>query len=141
MRRNHLDALLAQLLVEGVAIVGSIADQVLGPGFDHVEVKTKLHQDRAQAVATPLINAINSRRLIRYFHANGPVLHAQHSSTLRRVGVLMKSVGGRSGGPAPDRDIARSLYNVLVFEACKILTYLSDLRSAGCTCSLDFLAR
>src|SRR5215475_5472551 len=39
MRRDHLDAVLAQLLVEWIAVVGAIADQILRLGLDHVEVE------------------------------------------------------------------------------------------------------
>src|SRR6516225_11655177 len=39
MRRDHLDAVLAQLLIEWIAIVGAIANQILRLGLDHVEVK------------------------------------------------------------------------------------------------------
>src|SRR5262249_44148832 len=38
MRRDHLDAVLAQLLIEWIAIVGAIANQILRLGLDHVEV-------------------------------------------------------------------------------------------------------
>src|SRR5262249_49972050 len=37
MRRDHLDAVLAQLLIEWIAIVGAIANQILRLGLDHVE--------------------------------------------------------------------------------------------------------
>src|SRR5262249_12374029 len=39
MRRDHLDAVLAQLLIEWTAIVGAIANQILRLGLDHVEVE------------------------------------------------------------------------------------------------------
>src|SRR5215831_3868053 len=39
MRRDHLDAVLAQLLIEWIAIVGAIANQILRLGLDHVEVE------------------------------------------------------------------------------------------------------
>jgi hypothetical protein len=39
MRGDHLNALPAQLLIEGIAIVGAIADEVFGLGLDHVEVE------------------------------------------------------------------------------------------------------
>src|SRR5256885_4087476 len=44
MRRDHLDAVLAQLLIEWIAVVGAIADQILRLGLDHVEVEAKLYQ-------------------------------------------------------------------------------------------------
>src|SRR6516164_5646611 len=44
MRRDHLDAVLAQLLIEWIAVVGAIADQILGLGLDHVEVEAQLYQ-------------------------------------------------------------------------------------------------
>ena len=44
MWRNHLDAVASQLLVQGIAVVGAVADQILRLGFDHVEVEAELHQ-------------------------------------------------------------------------------------------------
>src|SRR5215510_8043464 len=44
MRRDHLDAVLAQLLIEWIAVVGAIADQILRLGLDHVEVEAQLYQ-------------------------------------------------------------------------------------------------
>ena len=44
VRRDHLDAVVAQLLIERIAVIGAIADQILGLGFDHVEVEAQLHQ-------------------------------------------------------------------------------------------------
>ena len=37
MRRDHLDAVPPQLLVQRIAVIGAIADQVLRLGLDHVE--------------------------------------------------------------------------------------------------------
>jgi len=42
--RDHLDAVSAQLLVQGIAVVGAVTDQILRLGFDHVEVEAQLHQ-------------------------------------------------------------------------------------------------
>src|SRR5262245_13012575 len=39
MWRDHLDAVLAQLLIEWIAILGAIANQILRLGLDHVEVE------------------------------------------------------------------------------------------------------
>src|SRR6201997_1798722 len=44
MRRDYLDAFLAQLLIEWIAVVGAIADQILRLGLDHVEVEAQLYQ-------------------------------------------------------------------------------------------------
>jgi hypothetical protein len=44
MRRDHLDAVSAQLLVQGIAVVSAVTDQILRLGFDHVEVEAQLHQ-------------------------------------------------------------------------------------------------
>src|SRR6516164_5015923 len=44
MRRDHLDAVSPELLVQRIAVIGTIADQVLRLGLDHVEVKAQLHQ-------------------------------------------------------------------------------------------------
>src|SRR5947208_10086092 len=44
MRRDHLDAVLAQLLMVWIAVVGAIADQIFRLGLDHVEVEAQLYQ-------------------------------------------------------------------------------------------------
>src|SRR5262249_27016337 len=40
MRRDHLDAVLSQLRIQRIAVIGTIADQVFRLGLDHVEVET-----------------------------------------------------------------------------------------------------
>src|SRR6266568_6689577 len=50
MRRDHLDAVLAQLLIQWIAVVSAIADQVLRLGFDHVKVEAQLHQTHLMMV-------------------------------------------------------------------------------------------
>src|SRR4030095_8503329 len=42
--RDHLDAVSTQLLIQRIAIVGAITDQILRLCFDHVEVEAQLHQ-------------------------------------------------------------------------------------------------
>src|SRR3954464_6146150 len=44
MRRDHLNALLAQFFVQPIAIVSAVADEVLRLGLDHVEVEAELYQ-------------------------------------------------------------------------------------------------
>lgn len=44
MRRDHVDAVLLEIVIEPVAIVGAIADEMFGLGLQHVEVETELHQ-------------------------------------------------------------------------------------------------
>jgi hypothetical protein len=39
MRRDHLDAILSQFLIKWVAVIGTIANQILWLGCDHVEVE------------------------------------------------------------------------------------------------------
>ena len=56
VRSNHLDALFSKLLVERVAVVGAITDQILRPCFDHVEVEAQLHE-RVFANPLPLVIA------------------------------------------------------------------------------------
>ena len=41
--RDLLDAVSAQLLVQGIAVVGAVTDPILWLGFDHVEVEAQLH--------------------------------------------------------------------------------------------------
>jgi len=40
MRRDHLDAVLSQLRIQRIAVIGAIANQIFRLGFDHVEVET-----------------------------------------------------------------------------------------------------
>jgi hypothetical protein len=42
--RDHLDAVSTQFLIQRIAVVGAITDQILRLGFDHVEVEAQLHQ-------------------------------------------------------------------------------------------------
>ena len=42
--RDHLDTISSQFLVERIAVIGTVADQVFRLGFDHVEVEAQLHQ-------------------------------------------------------------------------------------------------
>ncbi len=44
MRRDHIHTVLLEVIIELIAGIRAIADQVLGLGFQHVEVKTELHQ-------------------------------------------------------------------------------------------------
>ena len=44
MRRNHLDAVFSQLLVQWITVVSTVADQILRLRFYHVEVEAQLHQ-------------------------------------------------------------------------------------------------
>jgi hypothetical protein len=42
--RDHLDPLSAQFLLEWVAVVGAITDQIFWLGLNRVEVEAQLHQ-------------------------------------------------------------------------------------------------
>src|ERR1700760_2639893 len=44
MRCDHLDAVSTQLLIQRIAVVGAISNQVFGLGFDHVEIEAQLNQ-------------------------------------------------------------------------------------------------
>ena len=44
MRRNHLDAVVLQIIIEAIAVVGFVADQFLRLRFDHVEIKGQLNE-------------------------------------------------------------------------------------------------
>jgi hypothetical protein len=37
--RDHLNAVVSQLLIQRIAGIGAIADQIFRLGFDHVEVE------------------------------------------------------------------------------------------------------
>jgi hypothetical protein len=55
--RDHLNAVVSQLLIQRIAVIGAIADQILRLGFDHVEVEAELHRgfygSRATASSPP----------------------------------------------------------------------------------------
>ena len=44
VRRNHVDPVVLEVVIEPVAIVGPIADEMFGLGLQHVEVETELDQ-------------------------------------------------------------------------------------------------
>jgi len=39
VRRDHFNAVVSQLLIQRIAVIGAIADQILWLSFDHVEVE------------------------------------------------------------------------------------------------------
>ena len=44
VRCDHLDAVSTQLLIQRIAVVGAISNQIFGLGFDHVEIEAQLNQ-------------------------------------------------------------------------------------------------
>ena len=44
VRCDHLDAVSTQLLIQRIAVVGAISNQIFGLGFDHVEIGAQLNQ-------------------------------------------------------------------------------------------------
>ena len=44
MGRDQVDAVLLKVVIEPIAIIGSIADEMLGLGLQHVDVETELHE-------------------------------------------------------------------------------------------------
>ena len=44
MGRNHVDAVLFQVVIEAVTVIGTIPNEMFGLGFEHVEVETELDQ-------------------------------------------------------------------------------------------------
>ncbi len=44
VRGNHVHAVLLKVIVEPIAVIGAIADEVLRLGFEHVEVESQLHE-------------------------------------------------------------------------------------------------
>ena len=44
MRRNHLDAVVLQIIIEAVAVISFVADQLLRLRFDHVEIEGQLNE-------------------------------------------------------------------------------------------------
>ena len=50
--RDHLDTISSQFLVERIAVIGPVADQVIRLGFDHVEIEAQLHQANLMVVGS-----------------------------------------------------------------------------------------
>jgi hypothetical protein len=77
MRSNDLDALLSKLLVERMAVVGAITDQIVRLGFDHVEVEAQLHEwdlmvvGRVRAAGERQTMPINDRHDVHAFSGFG----------------------------------------------------------------------
>ena len=44
MWRNHVHPVLLEVVIEPVAVIGAIANEMFGLGLQHVEVETELHQ-------------------------------------------------------------------------------------------------
>jgi hypothetical protein len=44
VRRDHFNAAVLQIVIETIAVVGSIADQFLRFCFDHIEIKSQLNE-------------------------------------------------------------------------------------------------
>ena len=87
VRRNHFDALFAQLLVEPIAVVGLVANQVLGLRLDHVEVERQLHQRDLVVVRRVRRDRQRQSVAIDYrhdFHAFSARRHDLFSATLGR---------------------------------------------------------
>ena len=59
--RDHLDTISSQFLVERIAVIGMVADQVFRLSFDHVEVEAQLHQADFMVVGSVSFNFIADR--------------------------------------------------------------------------------
>jgi hypothetical protein len=68
VRRNHFDPISAQLLVERIAVVRAITDQVLRLGLDHVEVETQLYQTDFMMVGSMRAYRKRQSMAINYRH-------------------------------------------------------------------------
>ena len=44
VRCDHLDAVSSQLLIQRIAVIGAISNQIFRLGFDHVEIEAQLNQ-------------------------------------------------------------------------------------------------
>jgi hypothetical protein len=44
MRRDHVDAVLLEILIEAIAVIGPVSDEMFRLGLQHVEVETELDQ-------------------------------------------------------------------------------------------------
>src|SRR5215510_11713223 len=84
MRRDHLDAVLAQLLIEWIAVVGAIANQILRLGLDHVEVEAQLYQ--------PNFVVIGGMRADRERQSMTNVASMKHSASSRAAPLSRSSL-------------------------------------------------
>src|SRR6516225_6822064 len=91
MRRNHLDAVAAQLLIEWIAVVSAIADEVLWLGLDHVEVETELNQTHFVVVGRMRTDRERQAMAIHNRH------DFQALSPLRRTDLCAAALGHRKG--------------------------------------------
>src|ERR1700745_87652 len=91
MRRNHLDAVAAQLLIEWIAVVSAIADQILRLGLDHVEVETELNQTHFVVVGRMRTDRERQAMAVHNRH------DFQALSALRRTDLCAAALGHRKG--------------------------------------------
>ena len=91
MRRNHLDAVAAQLLIQWIAVVSAIADEVLWLGLDHVEVETELNQTHFVVVGRMRTDRERQAVAIDNCH------DFQALSALRRTDLCAAALGHRKG--------------------------------------------
>src|SRR6516165_10095507 len=91
MRRNHFDAVAAQLLIQWIAVVSAIADEVLRLGLEHVEVETELNQTHFVVVGRM---RTDRERLAMAIHNRHDF---QALSPLRRTDLCAAALGHRKG--------------------------------------------
>lgn len=89
MQGDHRDALAAQFLVEAIAIVGAIADEVIRLGLDHVEVEAELHQ--ANFVMVGGVRAHRQRQAVAIHNCHD----FQAFSAFRRTDLGAAALGHR----------------------------------------------
>src|SRR6476661_7647146 len=115
MRRDHLDAVLAQLLIEWNAVVGAIADQILRLGLDHVEVEAQLYQPnfvvigghsmrscaRTASARRRFWSLVAVQRECRSLRSSTPSAHALNSSRPAGVSCRPRTKTYRQRSPPP----------------------------------------
>ena len=100
VRGNHFDALFSKLLIQWIAVVSAIADQIIRFRFNHVEIKTQLHERdfvmirRVRTYREPQTVAIHNRH---DFHAFSALRLANFLSTTlgrgkRRVDIALSFI-------------------------------------------------
>ena len=58
MRCDHLNAVVSQLLIQRIAVIGAIADQIFRFGFDHGAQRSLLREGEGQGEGTGLAGSL-----------------------------------------------------------------------------------
>jgi len=89
---DHVDAVLLEVVIEPIAVIGPIANEMLRLGLQHVEVDTELHQRDFMMIRR--MRPARERPPVAIH--NRPDFHAL--ATSRKPHGLAAALGGRQGG-------------------------------------------